>query len=503
MVGCEAARSFGGVQGQSPWPSLPRQAKDHDRRHKGTLHVARGKAKAVVTGPVEGPWALPDGWRWEQLSKVCYVPERGPPSSRFTHTFRYTDVGGVGDGIEARTLDVADAPSRARQFVSVGDILLSGVRVNLRRTLLVTDNMTDVASTAFSVLRPNDKIIPQFLYYWVKTDFFVNSLLPLQRGSQPPAVLDDDVRAQPIPLPSLDTQQAIVARIDALFPEIDDGEAALARARSDLSTWRKALLKAAVTGELTADWRAANPPTETGAALLARILADRRTRWLADPRNKGKRYVEPTGPDTSALPLLPDNWAWATAGQVVRQTEYGTSTKCTEVPVGPPVLRMGNIQDGGIDWRKLKYAPVDEQLPLLMTGDVLFNRTNSAELLGKSAVFDSADDPVSFASYLVAVRLLIVNPHYFSAWMNSIFGRQWVSENKSQQVGQANLSAGTLMRMPLPVPPLAEQDRIVERVSQSRQGDDELLAEIIGHQTASATLRQSILAAAFRGDLVA
>ena len=85
-------------------------------------------------------------------------------------------------------------------------------------------------------------------------------------------------------------QRAIVARIDELFTELDDGEAALARARADLGTWRKALLKAAVTGELTADWRAANPPTETGADLLARILAERR----ALRRNGRKVYIEPT-----------------------------------------------------------------------------------------------------------------------------------------------------------------------------------------------------------------
>ncbi len=76
--------------------------------------------------------------------------------------------------------------------------------------------------------------------------------------------------ALPIPLRS-NVQRSIVARIDELFTDLDDGEAALARARTDLGTWRKALLKAAVTGELTADWRTANPPTETGADLLARI----------------------------------------------------------------------------------------------------------------------------------------------------------------------------------------------------------------------------------------
>lgn len=467
--------------------------------------MAKAKQMAA-SGPIDGPWALPDGWRWERLSSVCRPVEKGTPAARFNDSFRYTDVGGIGEGVEAKLIPVAGAPSRARQFVREGDTLFSGVRVNLRRTVFAKAGMTDVASTAFSVMSPSDEVEPRYLYWWLTCDFLVESLIPLQRGSQPPAVLDDDVRAQPIAIPPRAIQRRIVTRIDELFAEIDNGEAALCRAREDLGTWRKALLKAAVTGELTADWRTANPVAgqggETGATLLARILIDRRKRWDAEPKNKGKRYKEPAAVDTDDLPTLPAEWSWASADQLVRKTEYGTSIKCTEAPSGPPVLRMGNIQDGGLDWRKLKYAPEGAPLPILEAGDLLFNRTNSAELLGKSAVFDGAETPVSFASYIVAVRLAEVMPHYFSAWMNSIFGRDWIAKNKSQQVGQANLSAGTLMRMPVPVPPLAEQQKIVEFVAANRSCDDALGFELADLAMNSATLRQSILAAAFRGDLV-
>ena len=163
---------------------------------------------------------------------------------------------------------------------------------------------------------------------------------------------------------------------------------------------------------------------------------------------------------------------------------------------------MGNIQDGQISWQRLKYAPAGSSVPLLDTGDVLFNRTNSSELLGKSAVFEGSSEPTSFASYLVALRLSGVLPHFFSGWMNSIYGRAWVAKNKSQQVGQANLSAGTLMRMTLPVPPEAEQRRIVDEIAQRRAGDNQLAAEIRDLQRVATTLRQSILAAAFQGKLI-
>ena len=119
----------------------------------------------------------------------------------------------------------------------------------------------------------------------------------------------------PVPLVDIGRQQAIVARIEELFAEIDDGEAALARARDDLATWRKALLKAAVTGELTADWRAANPPGETGDGLLARILADRAvvsaTR-LGKRRDKVPEEIIPA--QRGLMWPAPHGWTWLQLG---------------------------------------------------------------------------------------------------------------------------------------------------------------------------------------------
>ncbi len=111
-----------------------------------------------------------------------------------------------------------------------------------------------------------------------------------------------------LPVPPREAQKRIVARIVDLFSEIDDGEAALARARTDLGTWRKALLKAAVTGELTADWRAANPSTEIGADLLARILDERRRR--------DNRKLNTSGLILDSSPDLPEGWAMTSIGAI-------------------------------------------------------------------------------------------------------------------------------------------------------------------------------------------
>jgi len=112
----------------------------------------------------------------------------------------------------------------------------------------------------------------------------------------------------------LPEQLRIVARVDAMFAEIAEGEAALVEARKGLSTFRRALLKAAVTGELTKDWRAANPVTETGHDLLVSIARDRASKGI--PAARGRRNAAAQPLDASGLPELPEGWAWATLGDV-------------------------------------------------------------------------------------------------------------------------------------------------------------------------------------------
>lgn len=455
--------------------------------------------KVAAAGPVEGPWALPDGWRWCRLGDLGEFLNGA--------AFKPTDWGDVGTPIiriqnlnnPERVMNRTTRTVNERLLVRAGDLLVSW-SATLDAFLWRREDAW-LNQHIFKVV-PDETIVDRrYMFFLLKNEIENLKKTEHLHGSTMMHINRGPFLAHAVPVPPLKIQVRVAARIDELFTEVDDGEAALARARDDLATWRKALLKAAVTGELTAEWRAANPPAESGTDLLARILADRRLRWESDRRNRGKQYKEPLEADRDTLPAVPKEWTWATAEQVVRKAEYGTSIKCHEAPSGPPVLRMGNIQDGGLDWRKLKYAPENASLPILEAGDVLFNRTNSAELLGKSAVFDGSDSPVSFASYIVAVQLAGVLPHFFSAWMNSIYGRQWIAQNKSQQVGQANLSAGTLMRMEIPVPPIAEQQRIVELIAADRARDDALGIDLTDLAQAATTLRQSILAAAFRGEL--
>jgi restriction endonuclease S subunit/predicted GIY-YIG superfamily endonuclease len=246
---------------------------------------------------------------------------------------------------------------------------------------------------------------------------------------------------------------------------------------------------------------------ETGEQLLQRILETRRQQWLARAEQaggKGKgKYKEPAAPDTSDLPELPEGWCWATVEQLSGLVEYGSSAKTREDTTGVPVLRMGNIVEGELVFDELKYLPTKhDEFPklLLQPGDLLFNRTNSPELVGKTAVFAGFPQKCSFASYLIRVRLVEGStPKYLAAYINSSHGRNWVKSVVTQQVGQANVNGTKLQALAVPLPPEPEQQRIVAEMDRRLSLIRETESQIDANIQRSERMRQSILGKAFSG----
>jgi len=314
----------------------------------------------------------------------------------------------------------------------------------------------------------------------------------------------------PLPLPPLPEQGRIVSEIEMQFTRLEAGVAALRRVQANLKRYRAAVLKAACEGRLVPTEAAlarsqrftknGHPAYETGEALLARILTERRQNW----QGRGQ-YKEPAAPETAGLPPLPEGWAWATVEQLSTLVQYGSSAKTKEDSTGVPVLRMGNIQEGKFNFDKLKYLPKQhDEFPelLLARGDLLFNRTNSAELVGKTAVFKDTPQPCSFASYLIRVRFGGgCLPDFVSYFINSVFGRAWIADVVSQQVGQANVNGTKLQALAIPLPPLAEQTRIVAEVERRLSVVEELESVVSANLQRATRLRQSILQKAFTGEL--
>lgn len=257
-----------------------------------------------------------------------------------------------------------------------------------------------------------------------------------------------------------------------------------------IDRFRRAVLVAACSGRLTDEWRSEHPGA--GPTLPSEDLRHKR-------RGSGQRE-----PLDLPLPDLPESYALSTVGDAAILLEYGTSQKGHSEPSGVPVLRMGNIQDRKLDISDLKFSESDAEIErlILKDGDLLFNRTNSPELVGKSAVFHGRER-MSFASYLIRVRFApnVADPDFVNLWINSAWGRLWARQVKTDGVSQSNINGTKLGAMPLPLPPLAEQREIVARSAKILESADQLIERAGRGGRTLDRAAQAVLAKAFRGDL--
>ncbi|WP_159110198.1 restriction endonuclease subunit S [Dietzia psychralcaliphila] len=195
-----------------------------------------------------------------------------------------------------------------------------------------------------------------------------------------------------------------------------------------------------------------------------------------------------------------DRWPMGTIGDITESTQYGTSEKSG--PDGTtPVLRMGNITtDGRLDTSDLKYmnlSEADREKFTTRRGDILFNRTNSPDLVGKTAAVRN-DEHFAFAGYLIRLRLVDeFEPDFVSGYLNSAYGKVLLRSMCKSIVGQANINAKELRRIPIALPPAAVQREYRDVVSQVER-HAALLAT--SDSAVNATLA-SLQTRAFRGEL--
>jgi type I restriction enzyme S subunit len=300
-----------------------------------------------------------------------------------------------------------------------------------------------------------------------------------------------------VAVPPAAEQRRIIAKLDVLTARVARARVELDRVPVLVEQLRKQIVREAFDGTLTADWRISNGNSEitTDNALNEAYLSE-----VGSPRRKPPADIEwrPTFD-------VPPSWRWVSIDHLVTKIQYGSSAKTSSDTNGVAVLRMGNIQKGKVDWTDLKYLPRDhKEFPdlLLNEGDLLFNRTNSFELVGKTAACKRLDKPTSFASYLIRIRPYGILAELLSAYLNSPLARSWVERVASQQVGQANVNGSKLKALGIPLPPFDEQAEMLQRLNTAFGRADRLEAEAARARTLLDRLESSILGKAFKGELV-
>ncbi len=322
-----------------------------------------------------------------------------------------------------------------------------------------------------------------------------------------------------LPLPPAPEQRRIVEAVGELMAPLRRAREGLGRLPEIVRRFRQSVLADAYSGRLTEDWRERRGVQEPLAPRLARAFAARREAYetaraeaeafdrRAPRKPKNLAPIDWEAPEPLEAPEVPEGWSLVALQDVIHRAQYGLSVKADGEPrTGVVMLRMANIRDGRMDDSDLKYVDrvgIDVRSFLVRPGDILFNRTNSAELVGKAAVFD-LDLEAVFASYLVRVQCdeHLVFSRYVCGWMSSPWGRRWARTVRTDCSNQSNINISRLQRMPVPVPPLVEQREIVRRT-------DELLAfaaTVEGRVAAAAErterARRMVIAQGMRGELV-
>lgn len=298
-------------------------------------------------------------------------------------------------------------------------------------------------------------------------------------------------------LPPIAEQRRIVAALEDHLSRLDAGVDLFHQAQKRTSALGDALAHAATVGELV------DPlPDDIPAEEFYRQILATRQKLVVDRRR------EPANRSNVVEPQVPAHWAVVSLDSLCWDIQYGTSAKASvhNDEASIPVIRMGNVQDGTLRMSNLKYLPLnhrDAEPLILSDGDILFNRTNSLELVGKSAVYRDQLGPATFASYLIRCRPVPgVEPGWINLVINSPIGQRYVRAVASQQVGQANVNGTKLASMPIPLPPPKEQHRIMDDVTELRQAVERNAAEVLGAASRAHRLRRSLLTEAFAGRLV-
>jgi type I restriction enzyme, S subunit len=201
--------------------------------------------------------------------------------------------------------------------------------------------------------------------------------------------------------------------------------------------------------------------------------------------------------------LLSKSWKWKTLGDVCESVEYGSSAK-SKHEGKVPVLRMGNIQDGKLDWEKLVYTSDEDEIGkyLLRHNDVLFNRTNSPELVGKTAIYKS-EMPAIFAGYLIRIHRKehLLDADFLNYFLNSQIALDYGKTVVVSSVNQANVNGAKLRGYPIPLPSLSEQRSIAAKLD-GLQEETRRLASLYERKFAALeALKKSLLHQAFTGQL--
>jgi type I restriction enzyme S subunit len=345
-----------------------------------------------------------------------------------------------------------------RTRVSPGDVLLTIVGTIGRSAVVPVGLQEFTLQRSVAVLTPNAAIQSEFLSSYFHSPTVQDWFSSNAKGTAQKGVYLGMLSELPVPVPPFDEQGRIVEKTGGLLTHTTRARAELARVPILTTRYKQRLLALAFSGELTASWRHA------------------------------QGFEDPVEVELSS---------------VATGFSYGSSAK-SAAKGEVPVLRMGNIQDGKLDWRNLVFTSDRAEIDKfkLVAGDVLFNRTNSPELVGKTALY-RGEQPAIYAGYLIRIQCTDrLMPEFLTYCLNGPAGRAYCWQVKTDGVSQSNINAKKIAAFRFLLPSREEQAEIVRRIDSAFDWLDRVAADHANSTMLMSKLDGAILAKAFRGELV-
>ncbi len=378
-------------------------------------------------------------------------------------------------------------------LVKNGDLVISGINVE-KGAMAIYQGQEDLTATIHYSSYEIDKakIDEEFLKSFLKSKAFIRAIKEQVPGGIKTEIKPKHLLPLLVQVPSdIEDQKRIVQAFQKNNNKIEAIIFQQSHQLYLLKIIRQQILQAAVQGKLVRQ----DPNDEPASVLLERIKAEKE-KLVREKKIKKEQPLPPIKPED--IPFeIPQNWVWCRLGDLSTDLTYGTSVRTDDFG-DIPVLRMGNItMNGEILYSNLKYVKESiSDLPklFLKKDDLIFNRTNSFELVGKCAVYDK-DDKFTLASYLIRVRFSEdICSKYISRYINSKICRETqIEPDTIQQNGQANFNGTKLSKILIPLPPLCEQKRIINKIDQLMKLCNELEQNIHQKQEYTQELLQMVL----------
>lgn len=415
-------------------------------------------------------YEIPESWTVTTIDAVVKNTTQRVPDG--AEKFLYIDISSINRDkkqiVSPQSLLGKDAPSRARKVVQTGDILVSMTRPNMNAVALVPEHLNDqVASTGFDVLRANE-IDTRWLFYLVRTYDFVSAMSDKVQGALYPAISSKVLREYEIPLAPLNEQKRIADKLDILLAAVDACRARLDKVPTFIKRFRQSVLAAATSGQLTADWR-------------------------QDEVSPGAEF--------------PASWSICTikeAGKI--QLGRQRSPKFHSGENMRPYLRVANVFEDRLnlsDVMEMDFSGQDFERYQLHPGDILLNEGQSPEFLGRPAMYRGEIPGVCFTNTLIRFQSYehVISKFALVVFRNQMHSGRYLSEG-TITTNIAHLGAARFSNIEFPLPPKTEQHEIVRRVEALFAVADKMEASLATARKRVDQLTPSILAQAFRGELV-